>query len=262
LKNLDLLNPAMAQPRTFSSTIAILPFLLGLICIPLAFAAAPSMPFQENLLALICAAQSVIALFLMVIPRLFHWDWRAKFFGVSLLYIGSTALLGVIPLLGVVMFSDVAVALRLLLVATYSLSVIVWCRRFVIYYRKVFADTTLRGEIYLEEHDAIYYLQQGDKRQCDKTARIAQFPPNLLFAIFTVLAMCTVPYAGRISNWAGISYINFFLAIAGFPIVLMCLGLGVRGYLIYYYYPWILKRATGKDVYVLMARLSDFTKEQ
>jgi hypothetical protein len=253
LKNLDLLNPEIAQPRTFSSTVAFLPFLLGLLCIPLAFAAAPSIPFSSNFLAVLCAAQSVISFFFILIPRLFRWDWRSKYFGVPLFYVGSTALVGVVPWLGIVFYSALPVWARFVILATYTASIIWWCRRFVIYYRRVFTDHQLRRIIYQEDEDAIYYLQRGDQTLIEKKLRLAQFPPNSLFVSCMAIAFSTTPFAQNMTHLVGISYILIFLAIGGFPIVLMCFGLATRGYLIFYYYPWQLKRQTGKEVYVLMA---------
>jgi hypothetical protein len=262
LKNLDVLNPAIAQPRTFSSTSALLPFLLGVICLPLASAAAPTVPFTKNFLALLCAAQSVLSLFLMVIPRLCHWDWRSRYFGMTPFCVASTALIGVVPWFGIVSFSSLSAPFRLFLFAAYMGSIIWWCRRFVRHYRRVFEDPAMRSEIYHQEEDAIYYLQQADKSLCDKQPKLNQFPPNLVFISSLFAAFCTVPFATTLSLWVGISFVIIFLTIAGFPIVLMCLGLGVRGYLVFYYYPWRLKRMTGKEVYVLMASAANDLRTQ
>lgn len=254
MKNLDALNPSIAQPRTFSSTIAFLPFLLGLVCLPLAFAAAPTLPFERNILALVCAAQSLTSVILMIVPRFFHWDWQSKYFGVTLLCVGSTSVIGVIPWLGIVIFSDLSISFRFVLLLAYTVAVTWWCRRFVKHYRQIFNDPTMRNEVYKEDEDAIYYMQQGDKLLFEKRLKLEQFPPNTLSILFLLLAFLTVPFATALSDSVGASYINIFLSIAGVPIVLMSLGLGVRGYLIFYHYPWRLKRSTGKDVYVLMAK--------
>jgi uncharacterized Tic20 family protein len=261
LKNLDSLNPAIAQPRTFSSIVALLPFLLGILCIPLASAAAPSLPFSKNFLAVLCAVQSVLSLFLMIIPKLYHWDWRSKYFGVPLLYVGSTGLIGIVPWLGIVFFSNLPTSARFLLFATYTASVVWWCRRFVTHYRFVFANSDLRHAIYEEDIDAIYYLQQADKILLEEKRKLAQFPSSFLFVFFMALAFLTIPYAAKISNWVGTPFIHIFLIIATLPIVLMCLGLAVRGYLVFYYYPWRLKRQTGKDVYVIMGGIATVKDE-
>lgn len=253
MKNLDLLNPEIAQPRTFASLIAVLPFLLGLVCLPLAFDAAPSRSFAGNFLAIGCAGQSVIALFLIFIPRIFLWDWRSKYFGTPLLYVGSVGLVGIVPWLSIVFFSNLPIWTRLLLFGAYTATIIWWCRRFVIYYRRIFSEEPLRRILYEEDDDAIYYLQQGDKFLFEKRLKLEQMPTNEVFVCFAVLALLSTPFAQQLRSLAGIPFIHIFLTILGLPIILMCLGLAVRGYLIFYYYPWRLKQLTGKEVYVLMA---------
>lgn len=74
-----------------------------------------------------------------------------------------------------------------------------------------------------------------------------------MFVLFMALAFLMAPFASSLAHFVGIPFIHIFLTVAGLPITLMCLGLAVRGYLIFYYYPWMLKRTTGKEVYVLMA---------
>lgn len=256
MKNLDCLNPEIARPRTLASLGALLPFLLGILCLPLAFAAAPYRSFSENFLAIFCVTQSVIALFFMLIPHLFRWDWRSKYFGTPLLYLGSMGLVGIVPWLSIVCFSNLSIWIRLLLLGTYSAAIFCWCRRFVVYYRHVFLEDHLRRLLYEENDDAIYYLQQGDKTLFEKTIKLDQAPPNLIFVLFMGVAFLMTPFASTLTHLAGIPFIHIFLTVAGLPITLMCLGMAVRGYLVFYYYPWRLKRQTGKEVYVLMATVT------
>jgi hypothetical protein len=232
--------------------VAFLPFLLGVLCIPLAFSAAPSLPFARNYLALFCAAQSVLSLAFILIPRLFKWDWRAKYFGVSLLYVGSVSIVGIVPWLAIVMFGDLPIWTRFLIFSAYFGSIVWWCGRFVTYYRGVFSDKNRSCAIYEEDADAIYYRQQTDTDLIENGGQLAQTPSNLSFLIFIFLGIAVTPFAVKLGRSIGIPPIHIFLTISSLPIVLLCLGLGVRGYLIFYYYPWRLKRETGKDVYVVM----------
>jgi hypothetical protein len=251
VKDLDKLNPAIASPRTFASTLAILPFLLGVLCIPLAFSAAPSLAFEHNFLAVFCAAQSVLSLFLILIPRCFRWNWRTQYFGVPMFYIGSVSIVGLVPWLGIIMFGSLPGWARFVTFAAYFGSIVWWCGRFVTYYRNVFSDKKRSSAIYEEDVDAIYYHQQADKDLIEKGAHLAQIPSNFSFILFIVFGFATAPFS-ELSRSIGIPSIHIFLAISGLPIVLMCLGMAVRGYLIFYYIPWHLKRETGKDVYVVM----------
>lgn len=252
LKNLDCLNPEIARPRTLASVGALMPFLLGIACLPLALSAAPSRAFSDNFLAIFCAVLSVVAFFFMLIPRIFRWDWRSRYFGTPLIYLGTMGSVGIVPWLSIVLFSSLPLLTRLLLFGLYSGAIIFWCRRFVVYYRHIYLDVNLRCLVYEEHDDAIYYLQQGDKILFEKKLKLDQFPPNFMFLLFMALAFVMTPFASSLARLVGIPFIHIFLTVAGFPITLLCLGMAVRGYLIFYYYPWHLKRTTGKEVYVDM----------
>jgi hypothetical protein len=253
LKNLDSINPSIAQPRTFASLGALLPFLTGVFCIPLALGAAPAESFRDNNLALFSIGLSIASSFLFLIPHIFRWDWRSKYFGVSLFYVGSVGFLGVIPWLGVVLYSSLPLVMRLALLTAYSAMIIWWCRRFVVYYKHLFSDEALWRSIYVEEDDAIYYLQAEDQRLIERKLKLGQLPPSAVSLSFMASAFLAIPFATDIKLSAGVAFIHVFLTVAMVPIVLMCFGLAVRGYLIYYYYPWRIKNETGKDIFVIMA---------
>jgi hypothetical protein len=252
LKNLDALNPSIAAPRTFSSTLAMMPMIMGILGLPIAFAAAPSLPLSHNLPALICVTQSIVSAFLMIVPRLFRWDWRTKYFGVPLFYVGSVSIVGVIPWLSIVCFSVLPIWIRLLVLCSYAIPITWWCRRFVVYYHEAFSNVRSRHLLYQEELDAIYYLQHNDDELFKKRKTLTHFPSNLFFALAFAAAVATVPFSATLINFTGTPLIHLFLTITGLPIVLMCFGFATRGFLIFYYYPYLLKRTTGKDVYVIM----------
>jgi hypothetical protein len=162
-------------------------------------------------------------------------------------------LIGIVPWLSIVLFSSLPVWIRLLLFGIYSSVIVFWCRRFVIYYRRIYFDADLRGLLYEEHDDVIYYLQQGDKTLFEQKLKLDQFPPDLMFVLSIALAFLMTPFASGLARLVGIPFVYIFLTVAGLTIAVMCLGIAVRGYLIFYYYPWQLKRTTGKEVYVLMA---------
>jgi hypothetical protein len=252
LKNLDALNPAIASPRSFSSTAAALPFLLGILCLPLAFSAAPTLPFARNLLALLCALQSITSLFLMIVPRLFCWDWRAKFFGASSFYIGSVSVVGIVPMSSVVCFSILPIWIKSLVFIAYVAPLVWWCKRFFDHYAEIFANEISRKMLYHEDSDAIYYMQGNDDLLIKKRKALTHFPSNLFFILAFAIAIAILPFALTLVNVTGIPTIHLLLTILGLPIALMCSGFAARGFLIFYYYPYRLKQECGKDVYVLM----------
>jgi hypothetical protein len=252
LKNLDALNPEIAAPRTFSSTLAVLPLLLGILCLPLAFSAAPSLPFAGNGPALLCAIQSIISFFLIIIPRIFRWDWRTKYFGVPLLYVGSVSIVGIIPWLGILCFSILPIWFKFLVFWSYVGPIVWWCTRFSNYYTQVFANEQLRKMLYEEDIDAIYYHQRNDDLLFKKRTDLTHFPSNSFFILSFALAGAILPFSSVLGNITGTPMIHWILAIIGLPIVLTCFGFSARAILIFYYFPYSLKRETGKDVYVIM----------
>lgn len=215
MKDLDSLNPAIAAPRTFLSTLAIMPMILGILGLPIAFAAAPSLPFSHNVPALICAAQSVISAFLIVIPRLFRWDWRTKYFGLPLFYVGSVSIVGVIPWLSIVCFSVLPVWVRVVVLCSYVVPIIWWCKPFVVYYHETFSNERLRHMLYQEDADAIYYLQHNDAQLLKKRKELTHCPSTLFFVLAMATAGATVTFSAPLINLTGTPLIHLFLTIIG-----------------------------------------------
>jgi hypothetical protein len=252
LRNLDKENPLLARPQSVACIGAILPFILGGMCAFLASEATPQTPFSDNPLALFCIGLSIAASVSALMPKIFNWDWRTKYFGFSTVYLASASLLGVIPWLCIVLYSALPLWTRISLFFSYAAIVIWWCRRFVVFYRRAFADKTLRNIIYVEDCDAIYYSQKNDNWLIEKKFKLKQFPSNIVVFISLGLAFLLIPFVRSVKDLVGLPFPYTFLTIGSLPVIMMVLGLTVRGCLVFYYYPWKLKKETGKDVYVDM----------
>jgi hypothetical protein len=116
----------------------------------------------------------------------------------------------------------------------------------------------MRNILYSEEKDAVYYLQKGDVWLMEKKFKFYQIPSGYLFVVAMVLSFLCVPFARALSRSAGLPFVHILLTVMSLPIILMCTGLATRAYLIFYYYPWRIKRATAKDVYVDMSTKPNF----
>lgn len=252
LRNLDQENPEFARPQRVAPIGAVLPFLLGGMCAFLASEATPNIPYSDNLLSLFCMYLSAASIASALIPKIFNWDWRTKFFGFSTVYLASASLLGIVPWLCVVMYSSLPAWGRTFIIFAYAVPISWWCTRFLRFYRQIYADRTLREYLYIEDGDVIYYSQKNDNWLIEKKFKFKQFPPNAVILLSLGLAFILVPFFRIAKTFVGVPFPHMFLTIASFPLVLTVLGLTMRGCLVFYYLPWKLKTATGKEVYVDM----------
>jgi hypothetical protein len=252
MRNLDKENPSFASPQSLGVISALLPIMIGGMCSLLASIATPRVSLLDNPISVFCICLSCIALLGALMPKIFKWGWRSEYFGFPTFYVASLSLFGIIPWLCILVYGGIPLGARIALLCSYAIPTFWWCRRFVHFYRGVFSDKPLRDFIYLEEFDAVYYSQQNDKFLLERKRGLRQFPSNLAFLIPLALGFCLTPFSRSVYNFTGISFTLTFLTIIGLPITVMILGLTTRCLLIYYFYPWKIKRQTGKDVYVDM----------
>jgi hypothetical protein len=189
----------------------------------------------------------------MLIPRIMNWDWKCKYFGAPALYIASLALMGWVPLFSIVLYGKFPLWISL---GYFGLNISLtywWCRRFVHILRRIYDDPELRRILYVEEQDAVYFMRSGDARLFEERFKFKQLPTSYFFVVPIALAFCILPFIRPISEAVGVPFTQILLAIACIPVNLFALGFATKGFLVYYYYPWKIKRQTGKDVYVDMA---------
>lgn len=231
---------------------AVLPFLMGGMGWLLAGPATAGLPFSHAPLSICCAATMLAGMMLFFLPRLFRWDWNIRYFGLASLQLASVSLPGVIPWLCIVVYSKAGFWLRAGVFVIYALPAIWWCFRFVAYYAKVMADKSLRNSIYVEESDAVYYLQKNDNWLLQHRFKFSQIPNIAMIVLMAILPFVLYLAAHRISAFLGAPFMNLFMAILFFPFVLLSLGIATRGYLIFYRYPGEIRRRSGKAIYVDM----------
>jgi hypothetical protein len=199
-----------------------------------------------------CLCLSPVALVSACLPKIFNWDWRAKYFGFSAIHFSSISLLGVIPWLCILLYSSLAPWEKSLLLIYYIAPNIWWCRRFVIYYRQIYGDRESRDMVYVEESDAVYYYQKNDNWLIEKKYKFKLFPSNLLTISPLAVAFLFAPWMTAVKAHVGLPFPHAFLAVASLPVVMMVLGLTIKCYLVFFHYPHKIKSETGKEVYVDM----------
>lgn len=250
MKNLETLNPKGMRPSTFTSFAAMVSVAVGLICVPLALGGDQDTSLSKNMIAHFLLLVVGISLLLSIVSFIFRWGWKAKFFGFSMLFIGSISLLAVIPLLTILVFGILPGWIDALLVFVYIVTHIWWCRKFVVLYKNIFDDLKMRAILYEEDVDAVYYKRKGDKLLLEKFFNFTQMPSDKNFLAFIALGLGLIPFAGQVKLITGMPFAHVFLTVAMLPVSWMSVGLAVRGFLVCYYYPAKMKAITGKDVYV------------
>jgi hypothetical protein len=104
--------------------------------------------------------------------------------------------------------------------------------------------------LFEEDSDAIYYMRKSDNFLLEKHFKFSQMPRDRDFVLFIILALLTIPIMDAASSFIGVPFVHIFLMIAMLPVSWMSIGLAFRAYLIFYFYPMRIKKATGKSIYV------------
>jgi hypothetical protein len=247
----------MVKPLRIASGGAIIPLTLSALSILLARNAAPDVPFNHNPVCLLGALVAILAFGMLLIPRLFKWGWESKYYGASLFNLGSITLIFLSPYLCLVIYGKLSLTMRAAIFFSGLIAHILWCRRFVIFYRTV-KNTEASQMIYQEDTDAVYYMQQVDKYVMEKEFNFHQFPSGRYFLLFGALAFFMIPFMGSIISVTGVPFMHAFFIVGTIPISLMAAGISTRAWLIFYYYPMKIKSVTGKKVYVDMSASAPF----
>lgn len=250
MRNLDEINPAFLRPSRFSIFSAFTSGALVLLSIPLAYSAAPTIPLSENVIVLFLVAIFSLSLVLALMAFILDWGWKTSYYGTSLLCLGCISFLAIVPCLALMLYSSASYWIKLLIVSIYIISHVMWCRRFTKVYRRIFDDVNMRSMIYAESSEAVYYVRSVDDFLIEKKCKFEQIPQARYFVIFMVLAIALIPAMNTVAGVTNLPFVHSFLIVAMLPVSWMSIGLAVRAYLIFYFYPARIKRETGKEVYV------------
>ena len=192
-----------------------------------------------------------------LVPWLFKWDWQAKFFGVSFIFLGTLSLICIVPLLLLVFYSNLWWPVRAFIFILYFLLHAAWCFRFIVFYKNISESNELFSIMYVEEEDAVYFFQEVDRYLIEKIFKFRQIPSDLIFAVPMVIAVSATFAIEVVKELVGLSFVHIFMVIAGLPVSLMCFGIAAKAALVFYYYPTKIWSRTGKRVYVDMNTLPD-----
>lgn len=253
MRDLDAINPTILRPSKFASISVGMLFLFVLISVPLAYGAAPSIPLAENALVLLMGGVLALSSILAFLSVVFRWGWKAKYYGVFSLAVAGISFMGIVPCLAALLYGGAPYWVRVGIILFYIISHFFWCRKFFVLYRNVFNDTSLRSVVFEEEEDAVYYMRRGDNFLLEKHFKFSQTPRDRDFLLYMALALLMIPIMDIARTFLGLPFVHIFLIVAMLPVSWMSIGLAFRVYLIFYFYPARIKKATGKDVYVDLA---------
>lgn len=250
LRPLDFSNPQDMRPGKMMPLSAALPLILGACALALSLGAAPDNDILNNPPALLSVAILIFCLPLFGLAYLIKSHWKAEYFGLQMLCLGSLIVFGIVPALCIAFYSSVPLAVKLAVAAIYGISHGWWCYRFIRFYSIVWNDEKLRVRLYQTDDHAAYYIQRGDRYLFEKKPGLNQYPTALWFVLTSLAALSSVPFASDIRAMTGLPYTHSFLALCGLPISMMGAGFAMRAWLVCFYYPRKIRQATGKPTLV------------
>ena len=253
MRDLDATNPELLRPSKFATISACILLLFSLVSVPLADGAAPNVAVSENPIVVLIGSILMGSVILALVSVIFRWDWKAKYYGVVLLSVVGISFMAVVPCLAALLYGGAPFVVRAMIVTIYGLSHYFWCRKFHMLYQIIFNDESLRGVIFEEEADAVYYMRRGDNFLLEKHFEFSQIPRDRYFALFVFVACLLVPVMGAAKAFMGVPFVHIFLIVAMLPVSWMSIGLAFKAYLVFYFYPSKIRKATGKEIYVDLA---------
>lgn len=263
----DLLSINPSEPLKIWPFIGpMLLLVMGAGGIAFAYGASAGSAQHQNLLAALNIGIVVFALIMVPVTKLILMimGWRTAAFGISNLFIGSVSLLSWNPMLCIAIYGKISPWIVIPLIGINLILTFLWAKRFFAYYENIrVSHQDFWKRLYVEEEDAIYFSQPCDKWLTQKKLKISHFFGTWATVLPMAGAIGLLPFMTEVTRWAGVPFVHIFLAIGAAPLSIMLLGISMKGFLLHYYYPWRIKRATGKNVYVdLVTPCKDYSSTQ
>lgn len=250
MRDLDRANAALQSTKHVFTISLLIPLVMGFGAWALATGAAPGLPLRANYLEMFALALIGISILSLPLPYIFNWNWETKYFGAGLLLFGTGSIMGIYPILCMVLYGTSPLVLRIPLIIFEGMLIAWWCNRFIKVYRSIYDEKSLFNQIYAEEDKEVYFLQQADKKILENHFRFRQIPADILLVAPMIVSLAMTPFASPISAFFGVPFAHVFLAIGASPLNLLFLGMSTKAWLIFYYYPYKIKRSTNKRVYM------------
>lgn len=253
MRDLNYINPIISNKGDLSLLLLSVSLIFNGFSLWMIGAAAPEENFSISVLFEIFLVLLILSMLLSPFSWLKKWNYRLKSFPMSLFFCCNfLMLIYLTPLLCIAVFGRFGVSYKLFFLVVFLLIPPFWAWRFVKFYKQIYQTKALFDCLYSEEQDAVYYLDKGNNWLMRKKFKFDKHPPVSWYLIFIGLACAALFLIEPIKVFFGVPFINFFILLIGFPVTLMIIGQLTQDFLTCWYYPMLISKSTGKNVYIDM----------
>ena len=207
-------------------------------------------PTLSNPLVLFGIVHAAICLCLAVSLLSSRWQWRVEQQGLVVLVPSvGFGYLFLSSYLSLMLYSSASWLVGLIMLLALVLYHGLWAWRVVTWYGTAWVDESLRASIYRECDDHIFYTRLGELGIRDKLG-VKFFPSNVTMVGGLLVSLGSYFFRHDLTQYFGAQWVPIAFAIGGFTMSIFATTLVTMSVLLYFVYPRILKRQTGKSVFI------------
>ena len=207
-------------------------------------------PTLSNPLVWFGVVHAAICLCLAVSLLSSRWQWRVEQQGLVVLVSGvGFGYLFLSSYLSLMLYSSASWLVRSIMLLALVLYHGLWAWRVVTWYGTAWVDENLRASIYRECDDHIFYTRLGEVGIRDKLG-VKFFPSNVTMVGGLLVSLGSYFFRHELTEYFGAQWVPIAFAIGGFTMSILATTLVTMSVLLYFVYPRILKRQTGKSVFI------------
>lgn len=207
-------------------------------------------PTLSNPLVLFGIVHAAICLCLAVSLLSSRWQWRVEQQGLVVLVPSvGFGYLFLSSYLSLMLYSSASWLVGLIMLLALVLYHGLWAWRVVTWYGTAWVDESLRASIYRECDDHIFYTRLGELGIRDKLG-VKFFPSNATMVGGLLVSLGSYFFRHDLTQYFGAQWVPIAFAIGGFIMSIFATTLVTMSVLLYFVYPRILKRQTGKPVFI------------
>ena len=241
--------PPPVRSRQLAVPVAAFGLLADGLGVFLANDVAAGVPFTTNYWVWIGLLHAAFCVGIAVFMGVGDWSWRAAHMGFASLSYLALGYLLLSSYIGLALYSSAPVWVR----ATMLLALIAyhgwWVLRIVMRYRCAWHTAKFRRLIYVEQEDCITFRRSGEQ-EVRRRLGIKFFPGNLTIVATLLVSLGSYLFRRELTEYFGAQWVPIAFAIGGFTMSVFTTTLVTMSVLLYFVYPGILKRQTGKSVFI------------
>ena len=211
---------------------------------------AGDLPTLLNPLVWFGIVHAAICLCLAVSLLSIRWEWRVEQQGLVVLVPSvGFGYFFLSSYLSLMLYSSASWLVRSIMLLALVLYHGLWAWRVVTWYGTAWADENLRASIYRECDDHIFYTRLGEVGIRDKLG-VKFFPSNVTMVGGLLVSLGSYFFRHELTEYFGAQWVPIAFAIGGFTMSVFTTTLVTMSVLLYFVYPGMLKRQTGKSVFI------------